>query len=30
MSASGIGIGWRRNACSSCWGTWPNEICGPA
>jgi hypothetical protein len=24
MSASGIGIGWRRNARSSCWGTQPS------
>ena len=30
MSASGIAIGKRRNACSLCWGTQPDEIRAPA
>jgi hypothetical protein len=30
MSASGIGIGWRRNASSSCWRKQPDEMRGLA
>jgi len=29
IAASGIGIGWRRNASSLCWGTPPSKISGP-
>jgi hypothetical protein len=28
MIESGIGIGWRRNACSLCWRRQPSEIWG--
>jgi hypothetical protein len=30
MSASGIGIGWRQNACDLCWGKQPDDLCVPA